>query len=50
MKSYMVFTDGGLRVSGRLDVQRGEHEVIPGLYAAGSTGQRGLLLEGQSNR
>ncbi len=47
-KSYIVFTDGGLRVSERLEVMRGE-AVIPGLYAAGSNGQGGLLLEGHGH-
>jgi succinate dehydrogenase/fumarate reductase flavoprotein subunit len=49
VKSYVVFTDGGLKVSERLEVLRGGHEVIPGLYAAGSTGQGGLLLEGHGH-
>lgn len=49
VKSYVVFTDGGLKVSEQLEVLRGEDEVIPGLYAAGSTGQGGLLLEGHGH-
>lgn len=49
VKSYVVFTDGGLRVTERLEVLRGEHEIISGLYAAGSTGQGGLLLEGHGH-
>jgi succinate dehydrogenase/fumarate reductase flavoprotein subunit len=49
VKSYVVFTDGGLKVSERLEVQRADGSVIPGLYAAGSTGQGGLLLEGHGH-
>jgi succinate dehydrogenase/fumarate reductase flavoprotein subunit len=49
VKSYVVFTDGGLKVSVRLEVLRADGSVIPGLYAAGSTGQGGLLLEGHGH-
>ena len=49
VKSYVVFTDGGLEVSERLEVLRADGSVIPGLYAAGSTGQGGLLLEGHGH-
>jgi succinate dehydrogenase/fumarate reductase flavoprotein subunit len=49
VKSYVVFTDGGLRVTERLEVTREDGAVIPGLYAAGSTGQGGLLLEGHGH-
>jgi succinate dehydrogenase/fumarate reductase flavoprotein subunit len=49
VKSYVVFTDGGLRVTTRLEVVRGDGGVIPGLYAAGSAGQGGLLLEGHGH-
>jgi succinate dehydrogenase/fumarate reductase flavoprotein subunit len=49
VRSYVVFTDGGLRVTERLEVVRGEGSVIPGLYAAGATGQGGLLLEGHGH-
>ncbi len=49
VKSYVVFTDGGLRVSERLEVLRSDGSVIPGLYAAGSAGQGGLLLEGHGH-
>ena len=48
-KSYVVFTDGGLNVTERLEVVRGDGNVIPGLYAAGSNGQGGLLLEGHGH-
>ena len=49
VRSYVVFTDGGLEVSGQLEVVRAGGEVIPGLFAAGSTGQGGLLLEGHGH-
>lgn len=49
IKSYVVFTDGGLRVTERLEVVGPEGVAIPGLYAAGSTGQGGLLLEGHGH-
>ncbi|MDB5809245.1 MAG: hypothetical protein JWN94_1367 [Betaproteobacteria bacterium] len=49
VKSYVVFTDGGLRVSTNFEVERADGSVIPGLYAAGSTGQGGLLLEGHGH-
>jgi succinate dehydrogenase/fumarate reductase flavoprotein subunit len=49
VKSYVVFTDGGLKVTTKLEVQRADGSVIPGLYAAGSTGQGGLLLEGHGH-
>ncbi|HYC45039.1 MAG TPA: FAD-dependent oxidoreductase [Burkholderiales bacterium] len=49
VKSYVVFTDGGLKVSERLEVLRADGSTIPGLYAAGATGQGGLLLEGHGH-
>jgi succinate dehydrogenase/fumarate reductase flavoprotein subunit len=49
VKSYVVFTDGGLKVSDRLEVLRADGTAIPGLYAAGSAGQGGLLLEGHGH-
>ncbi len=49
VKSYVVFTDGGLKVTERLEVVRADGSVIPGLYAAGATGQGGLLLEGHGH-
>jgi predicted oxidoreductase len=49
VRSYVVFTDGGLKVSERLEVLRADGSVIKGLYAAGATGQGGLLLEGHGH-
>lgn len=49
VKSYVVFTDGGLAVDTRLAVLGGTGAPIPGLFAAGSTGQGGVLLEGHGH-
>jgi succinate dehydrogenase/fumarate reductase flavoprotein subunit len=49
VKSYVVFTDGGLNVNAQLQVLHSNGIVIPGLYAAGSAGQGGLLLEGHGH-
>jgi succinate dehydrogenase/fumarate reductase flavoprotein subunit len=49
VRSYVIFTDGGLKVSERLEVVRGDGSIIPGLYAAGAAGQGGLLLEGHGH-
>jgi succinate dehydrogenase/fumarate reductase flavoprotein subunit len=49
VKSYVVFTDGGLKVTERLEVTREDGLVISGLYAAGSNGQGGVLLEGHGH-
>lgn len=49
VKSYVVFTDGGLLVNERLEVLGAGDVPIPGLYAAGSAGQGGLLLEGHGH-
>lgn len=48
-KSYIVLTDGGLAVNEELRVL-GEHDApIPGLFAAGSVGQGGLMLKGHGH-
>ena len=49
VRSYVVFTDGGLAVTERLEVKRADGSIIPGLYAAGSAGQGGLVLEGHGH-
>jgi len=49
VRSYVVFTEGGLRVSERLEVLREDGSAIDGLYAVGSVGQGGLLLEGHGH-
>lgn len=49
VKGYVVITDGGLAVDRRMEVLDAERRPIEGLYAAGSTGQGGLLLEGHGH-
>ena len=49
LKLYITFTDGGLAVDSALRVMDRSGSPIPGLYAAGSTGQGGLLLEGHGH-
>lgn len=49
MKSMTVVTDGGLAVNNRLAVLNDKNEPIPGLFAAGSSGQGGVLLEGHGH-
>lgn len=49
VKSYVVITDGGLAIDERMAVLDGDGNPIDGLYAAGSTGQGGLLLEGHGH-
>ena len=48
-KSWIVMTEGGVRVNERLEVLDAEGTPIPGLFAAGSAGQGGLLLEGHGH-
>jgi fumarate reductase flavoprotein subunit len=48
-KCFIVIADGGLRVNAKLQVLDKNGTVIPGLYAAGSSGQGGLLLEGHGH-
>lgn len=42
-KSFIPTTDGGLRINPRFEVLREDGSVIGGLYAAGATGQGGLV-------
>lgn len=49
VKNYISFTDGGLAVNERLEVLDSQGNPIPGLYAAGSVGQGGLLLKGHGH-
>jgi len=49
VRAYIVMTEGGVSVNQRLQVLGQHGEVIQGLYAAGSTGQGGLLLEGHGH-
>jgi len=47
--SYVVLTDGGVKVTPQLEVVVRGTIPVRGLYAAGSTGQGGLLLEGHGH-
>ena len=49
IKAYVVLTDGGLAVTERLEVIGADQKPIPGLYAAGSTGQGGVILNGHGH-
>lgn len=49
VKAYVAFTDGGLAVDTDLRVLGADDAPIPGLYAAGSNGQGGVLLEGHGH-
>jgi fumarate reductase flavoprotein subunit len=49
VRSWIVLTDGGARVNSKLEVQDQSGKSIPHLYAAGSAGQGGLLLEGHGH-
>lgn len=46
VRSLLVQTNGGLRVSPSLEVLDEDGQPIPGLYAAGNAGQGGILLMG----
>ncbi|MGE0653538.1 MAG: FAD-dependent oxidoreductase [Alphaproteobacteria bacterium] len=48
-RSIILLTEGGLAVNERLQVLREDGSVIAGLYAAGSAGQGGVILEGHGN-
>lgn len=47
--NLMGFTDGGLAINTRLEVLDSNNQPIPGLFAAGSAGQGGLLLLGHGH-
>lgn len=49
VKILLTLADGGLDVTDRLQVKGHAGEPIPGLFAAGSVGQGGLLLEGHGH-
>lgn len=48
-KSYIVLTDGGLAVNENLQLLGHDDQVVPGLWAAGSAGQGGLILKGHGH-
>jgi len=47
--TVLVFTDGGLAIDTDLRVLGPGDQPIPGLYAAGSVGQGGMLLDGHGH-
>ncbi|MBS4049322.1 MAG: FAD-dependent oxidoreductase [Alphaproteobacteria bacterium] len=49
VKSYIILTDGGLTVNRNHQVTRKDGTIVEGLYAVGSAGQGGLLLEGHGH-
>ena len=49
LNAVLAFTDGGLAIDGELRVLGAEGTPIPGLYAAGSVGQGGVLLDGHGH-
>jgi hypothetical protein len=48
-KSWIPIADGGLKINAKMQVLDRSGQWIPGLYAAGSTGQGGLVLEGHGH-
>jgi succinate dehydrogenase/fumarate reductase flavoprotein subunit len=48
-RSWIVFSEGGMRVDTRLRVLDRQGCPIPGLWAAGSAGQGGVLLDGHGH-
>ena len=49
LNAVLAFTDGGLAIDGEFRVLDGDDKPIPGLYAAGSVGQGGVLLDGHGH-
>ena len=49
LNPVLAFTDGGLAIDGEFRVLNGQDKPIPGLYAAGSVGQGGMLLDGHGH-
>jgi len=49
VRPVFVHNEGGLAIDTRHRVLDGQDRPIPGLYAAGSTGQGGLLLKGHGH-
>lgn len=49
VRSVFVHSEGGLMVDQRHRVLDANDQPLPGLYAAGSTGQGGLLLKGHGH-
>jgi succinate dehydrogenase/fumarate reductase flavoprotein subunit len=49
IRPYVLITDGGLKVTNQLQVTGVDDLPITGLYAAGSSGQGGVLLYGHGH-
>jgi succinate dehydrogenase/fumarate reductase flavoprotein subunit len=49
VKAMTVITDGGLKISEKMQVLTAEGSPVPGLFAAGATGQGGMLLLGHGH-
>jgi len=49
VRSVLVHSEGGLAVDSQHRVLGPQDQPIPGLYAAGATGQGGLLLKGHGH-
>jgi len=49
IRNLMGYTEGGLVVNERLEVLDGHEQPIPGLFAAGATGQSGMMLMGHGH-
>ena len=49
LNTVLVFTDGGLAIDNDLRVLDAYDRPIPGLYAAGSVGQGGMILDGHGH-
>lgn len=49
VRAYVLITEGGLAVNEQLQVLGANDVAIPGLFAAGSNGQGGMLLEGHGH-
>jgi len=49
VRHWVVLGEGGVAVTARHEVTDDGGQTIPGLYAAGSAGQGGLLLEGHGH-
>jgi succinate dehydrogenase/fumarate reductase flavoprotein subunit len=49
VRGYLLQTNGGLKITERLEVVGADAAPIPGLYAVGNAGQGGLLLFGHGH-
>ncbi len=49
MRSFVNLTDGGLAIDENFNVLGTNDQPIAGLYAAGSAGQGGIVLEGHGH-